>query len=81
MGSQELALSAYRISTEERTLVGSFSYSAVDFQEAADWVGGAPEVLGSLISREVELDGAAAAFTELAHTGGIAGKVLVRLGR
>jgi threonine dehydrogenase-like Zn-dependent dehydrogenase len=78
MGSPELALDAFRISTEERTLVGSFSYSVAEFQDAADWVATAPEELAELISREVALDQAQEAFAGLARMDGTPGKVLVR---
>jgi threonine dehydrogenase-like Zn-dependent dehydrogenase len=79
MGNPELALDAFRISTEERTLVGSFSYSVSDFQEAADWVATAPEELAELISRVVDLEHAQEAFAGLARMDGTPGKVLVSL--
>ncbi len=81
MGSTSLTLDAYRISTEERCLVGSFTYSAQDFRDAADWVATAPSALGELISREVSAEEANDAFAGLATADGTAGKVLVRFDR
>ena len=78
MGSPKLELPAFRVSTEERSIVGSFTYSAQDFIDAAAFVAsGAPEI-GELISREVTPENADAAFTALSGGDGTAGKVLVR---
>jgi threonine dehydrogenase-like Zn-dependent dehydrogenase len=78
MGSPTLELSAFAVSTEERSLVGSFTYSAQDFRDAAQWISTRPAVAGELISRQVGLDEAPAAFTSLAARDGTPGKVLVR---
>jgi threonine dehydrogenase-like Zn-dependent dehydrogenase len=72
MGSPRIDLPAYTVSTEERTLVGSFCYSARDFRETAEWVGGAPDVLARLVDGRVDMAGAPEAFRELAS--GVAGK-------
>ncbi|MGV8882459.1 MAG: zinc-dependent alcohol dehydrogenase [Rhodoglobus sp.] len=79
MGTPKVELDAFRVSTEERSLVGSFTYSAVDFRDAAAWIASAPEVAGELISREVTLAEAHGAFVGLAAHDGTPGKVLVRL--
>ena len=79
MASPNLSLDAFRVSTEERTLVGSFSYSIQEFEEAANWVATAPAELARLISREVSLDEAQEAFAGLARMDGTPGKVLVLL--
>jgi len=79
MGSPELAFSAYRVSTEEREIVGSFCYNNQDFRDAAAWVDQGSPVLAELISREVSMEDADAAFAGLAAADGTAGKVLVRL--
>jgi threonine dehydrogenase-like Zn-dependent dehydrogenase len=81
MGSPKLDLDAFRVSTEERSVVGSFTYSAQDFADAAAWIATAPAVAAELISREVPLAEAGAAFTALAAHDGTPGKVLVRLDR
>ena len=78
MGAPTIQLDAYRISTEERSLVGSFTYSAGDFRDAVDWVSTNPAELGELISREVSLDEGADAFAKLAAHDGTPGKVLIR---
>jgi threonine dehydrogenase-like Zn-dependent dehydrogenase len=79
MGARRLDTDAYGITTEERTVIGSFTYSKKDFQDAATWVTqGAPE-LQYLISREVSLAEAPAAFAALAAQDGTPGKVIVRL--
>lgn len=79
MGSPTLEIDAFKVSTEERTIVGSFTYSNQDFKDAAAWISTAPEEVAALISREVPLDEANAAFSGLAHNDGTPGKVLVRL--
>lgn len=78
MGSPGLRLDAFRISTDERTLIGSFTYSAQDFNDAAGWIGRSPNDFQKLISREVTPGEANDAFKGLAAGDGTAGKVLVR---
>jgi threonine dehydrogenase-like Zn-dependent dehydrogenase len=77
MNSPRIELAAYAVSTEERTLIGSFCYSARHFRETAEWVGGAPAELRHLVDGRVDLDGAVAAFAELAKGESQASKVLV----
>ncbi len=79
MGAPKLGLDAYLLSTGERTLVGSFTYTAEDFAAAAAWIGQAPPEAAELITRVVPLADGAAAFAELAGRADIPGKVLVRL--
>lgn len=79
MGQPELTLPAYRVSTEERSLVGAFTYSFAVFREAAAWVGAGDPVFGTLISSEVSMDEAQGAFERLAHHRDVPGKILVRL--
>lgn len=81
MGAPKLALDAYRLSVDERTLVGSFTYSSTDFADAARWVGSAPPQAAALISRSVPLAEGPEAFAALARHDGTPGKVLVRLDR
>ncbi|MGB4137221.1 MAG: zinc-binding dehydrogenase, partial [Microbacterium sp.] len=78
MGSPRVELDAFRVSTEERTIVGSFTYSARDFQDAAAYIGSGDPAVGELISREVRPEEADTAFRGLADGDGTAGKVLVR---
>ncbi|HEY3503370.1 MAG TPA: alcohol dehydrogenase catalytic domain-containing protein [Actinocatenispora sp.] len=76
MGAPRVELGAFAISTEERSVVGSFSYSADDFRAAAAWVATCPPELAGLIEKQVPLADAPAAFTALAATP-TPGKVLV----
>jgi threonine dehydrogenase-like Zn-dependent dehydrogenase len=79
MGAPTFGLNAFRVSTEERSLVGSFTYSAQDFRDAAAWVSSGPAEIGELISRQVRLEDGPQAFADLARGDGTAGKVLVRM--
>ncbi|MFD1718636.1 zinc-dependent alcohol dehydrogenase [Georgenia deserti] len=79
MGAPQLALDAFAISTGERALVGSFTYSAQDFADAAAWIGTAPDQARALISRQVPLSEGPQAFTDLAAGADVPGKILVRL--
>lgn len=78
MGSPELSVAAYRISTEERSIVGSFTYSHETFVDCARWVGEGDARLEGLISERVGLDDADGMFTRLAHVVDVPGKALVR---
>lgn len=77
MAAPSVELPAYAISTEERTLVGSFCYSRRDFAETAEWVGSAPPELAGLVQDRVGLADAPQAFTDLARGTSDASKVLV----
>lgn len=79
MGSPTVSIEAFRISTEERNLIGSFTYSAQDFADAAEWMGSAPRQALGLISRRVPMSAAQEEFTHLADGGDTPGKVLVML--
>jgi threonine dehydrogenase-like Zn-dependent dehydrogenase len=79
MGQPRIELDAYAVSTAERALVGSFTYSADDFRAAVDVVAGAADTVDTLISRVVPLREGPAAFSALARGDGTPGKVLVRL--
>jgi L-iditol 2-dehydrogenase len=79
MGQTRLELDAFTISTMERSIVGSFTYSSDDFRAAVEIVAGAPDIAAALISRIVPLGEAPAAFTSLASGDGTPGKVLVRM--
>ena len=81
MGAPTLALDAYRVSTEERTIIGSFTYADLDFTDAAAWLGTEPTLAATLVSREIPFEQAQAAFTGLAGGDDTAGKILVRPGR
>ncbi|WP_193105480.1 zinc-binding dehydrogenase [Brachybacterium sp. FME24] len=78
MGSPRLELPAFAISTEERTVVGSFTYSAQDFADATTWIGAHAAEAAPLVSSEVPPEKAQEAFALLAAGQGPAGKILVR---
>jgi threonine dehydrogenase-like Zn-dependent dehydrogenase len=77
MGAKRLELDAFSISTEERSIVGSFTYSNSDFEAAAQWIGTAPAEAAALISRSVAMADADSAFRSLASGDDTPGKVLV----
>ncbi|OJX73243.1 alcohol dehydrogenase catalytic domain-containing protein [Leifsonia sp. 71-9] len=77
MGEPEVQVDAFQISTAERAVVGSFTYSARDFADAVDLVAAHPARAASLISSVVEPEDADAAFSALATGGDALGKVLV----
>lgn len=79
MGAPKLGLDAYLVSTGERALIGSFTYTAQDFADAAAWIGGAPAQAAELITRVVPLAEGPAAFVELAGHADVPGKILIRL--
>jgi threonine dehydrogenase-like Zn-dependent dehydrogenase len=77
MGSPQLDLAAYAVSTGERALIGSFTYSASEFAETAAWVGTVPDGIESLIDGRVGWDGAPQSFDDLARGRSKASKILV----
>lgn len=77
MNAPDLSVPAYAVSTDERSIVGSFCYSPAEFTETADWVGSAPAELGELVDGRVDLDGAQEAFTQLARGESARSKILV----
>ncbi|OZM79888.1 zinc-binding dehydrogenase [Pseudonocardia sp. MH-G8] len=77
MGAPTLELAAYEISTKERSIVGSFCYSAAEFRDTAQWAATAPDALDALIEGRTDLAGGAGAFEALARGTDPASKVLV----
>ena len=65
------------MSTEERTLIGAFTYTAEDFADTARWVGTVPDNIEALIDGRVGWDGAAQSFDDLARGRSTASKILV----
>lgn len=78
MHEPRLELSAYAITTSERTLTGSFTYRDVDFRAAAEWVGDHWERLSGLVEEIVPLDAGPAAFTRSAEAV-TSGKIMIDL--
>lgn len=77
MGAPEVSLDAYRISTEEREIIGSFCYSDKEFRATAAWAADNEVMLSDLIDEIVPLDEAAVAFSNLAQGRSEASKILV----
>lgn len=77
MGSPQLDLSAYPISTQERSLIGSFTYTAGEFADTAAWVGAQPPGLERLIDGHVGWEQAAQSFDDLARGVSTASKIMV----
>jgi threonine dehydrogenase-like Zn-dependent dehydrogenase len=77
MGSPRLELAAYALSTEERALIGSFTYTAAEFIQTAEWVGTVPEGIGELIDGRVGWEEASQSFDDLARGRSSASKILV----
>lgn len=79
MGAPRASLDLYSISTQERTIVGSFVYDADTFRAAAGWVADGDPVFDELITGTVPMGEAGAAFARLAAPNDVAGKLLVDL--
>lgn len=77
MAAPRVELDAFAVSTFERTIVGTFCYSAAEFAETARWAQDHPELLRALVSRTVRAEDGPAAFATMAAGENPAGKVLV----
>jgi threonine dehydrogenase-like Zn-dependent dehydrogenase len=77
MGSPQLELSAYAVSTAERALIGSFTYNAAEFTDTAEWVGTVPDGIAALIDGRVGWEDAPQSFDDLARGRSTASKILV----
>lgn len=78
MNSPQVQLDAYLVSTQERSLIGSFCYSSQEFADTAAWVGQNAEMLTTLIDDVVPMDEAPDMFAALAGGTSAASKILVR---
>ncbi|HLL64910.1 MAG TPA: alcohol dehydrogenase catalytic domain-containing protein [Micromonosporaceae bacterium] len=77
MNAPEITLQAYEISTQERSITGSFCYPSAEFRQTADWVATGPPELAHLIEGRTPLAGGPDAFAGLASGELTASKVLV----
>lgn len=77
MGAPALDVAAYEISTKERSVVGSFCYSAAEFRDTAQWAATVPDALATLIEGRTDLAGGPASFEGLARGTDPASKVLI----
>lgn len=80
MQAPNLKLDAYAISTAERQLIGSFSYSAEEFRQTAAWLADHPE-LEQLADGQVGWSGAPEAFRSLAAGESTASKIVFLPGK
>ena len=80
MQAPKLEIDAYAISTAERQLLGSFSYSAQEFRQTAAWLAGHPE-LDQLVDAQVGWSGVPEAFHSLAAGEGTTSKVVFLPGK
>jgi threonine dehydrogenase-like Zn-dependent dehydrogenase len=78
MNTPEVTLAAYEVSTQERSLIGSFCYTDGEFADTAAWVASGPRGLEHLVDGRVPLAEAPGAFARLASGELDASKVLVR---
>lgn len=77
MGAPTVQLDAFAVSTAERSIIGTFTYSDEDFRTAAGWIAQSRAGVEHLVSRVVPAQDGPAMFTLLAAGAGPAGKVLV----
>ncbi len=77
MAAPTVSIPAFAVTTGERTVLGSFTYSVAEFGDTATWVVEHPDELLGLIDARVDLDGAPNAFRSLADGSLRASKVLV----
>jgi threonine dehydrogenase-like Zn-dependent dehydrogenase len=77
MGSIDLNLGAFDVSVGERELVGSFTYTAAEFEHVAEWVSGEPAELAHLLDAPAALADGPEAFRAMAAGRISAGKSLV----
>jgi threonine dehydrogenase-like Zn-dependent dehydrogenase len=77
MAAPQFDLAAYAISVSERTLIGSFCYTAEEFVSTAEWLRHESEKVGPLIDSRVRPEMADGSFQKLARGEGNANKVLI----
>jgi threonine dehydrogenase-like Zn-dependent dehydrogenase len=77
MAEPSLTIPAYRVSVDERIIMGSFCYSYRDFRETADWVSSHEEEVAPLIDRTIPLDQGPQIFDDLGHQTIDAHKILL----
>jgi len=65
MAEPSLTIPAYRVSVDERSIIGSFCYSFSDFRETADWVSSHEDEVAPLIERALPMDQGPEIFEQL----------------
>ena len=66
MGSITLNVGAFDISVGERSVIGSFTYTAAEFAQVANWVSGQPAGLGYLLDSPASLNAGPDIFRAMA---------------
>jgi len=77
MAEPSLTIPAYRVSVDERIIMGSFCYSYSDFRETADWVSSHEEEVSPLIDCTIPLEQGPQIFSDLGHQAIDAHKILL----
>lgn len=77
MGEPRVEMPAFGISVSERSVIGSFCYSAAEFAETARWIAEEQPKLTTLIQQRVDVAHGDQSFRELAKGESDASKVLV----
>ena len=78
MHTPTVEIPAYAVSTEERSILGSFCYTPHEFAATAAWAVDVPFDLETLVDEEVPMERGPQAFHDLADGSLVASKVLVR---
>lgn len=69
MAEPSLTIPAYRVSVDERSIMGSFCYSYSDFRETAEWVSSHEDEVSSLVEVALPMDRGPEIFEQLGkHT-------------
>jgi threonine dehydrogenase-like Zn-dependent dehydrogenase len=77
MADPSISIPAYRLSVDERTVVGSFCYSNSDFRDTADWVASHEDQVSPLVDRAVPLSDGPEIFRQLGDHSIDAHKILL----
>lgn len=77
MAEPSLTIPAYRVSVDERVILGSFCYSYRDFRETADWVSSHEDQVAPLIEKTAPLAEGPELFDQLAKHAIEAHKILL----
>lgn len=77
MADPSLTIPAYRVSTDERQIIGSFCYSFADFRETAEWVEDHGDSVAPLIDHSRPLEEGPEIFRQLGEHAIEAHKILL----
>ena len=77
MADPSLTIPAYRVSVDERSILGSFCYSYQDFRETAEWVSSHEDQVAPLIEKAAPLEEGPGIFDQLGRHAIDAHKILL----